>query len=224
MQTAKNELELTKAPATEEALAEALADIGSAEANVKNAQALLLKTYILSPMTGIVTKQEAKIGEIAGANQTLVSVMSGNFKVEAFVPEVDVAKMAVGNSAAITLDAYGSDIIFPARVVKIDPAETVIDGVSTYKTILEFDKDDVRVRSGLTANTTIESARRENALAIPQRAVYEKGGRKFVRVTRGANRSEERPVETGIRGSNGDVEIVSGLRQGEFVVTASKVK
>ncbi|MDO8590488.1 MAG: HlyD family efflux transporter periplasmic adaptor subunit, partial [bacterium] len=112
VETAQNELELTKAPATAEVLAGALADIKSADANVKNAEALLLKTYIVSPISGVVTKQDAKIGQIAGANVTLVAVMSGNFKVEAFVPEVDVAKITVGNQATITLDAYGSDVSF----------------------------------------------------------------------------------------------------------------
>ncbi len=222
IRTAQSQLELTKAPASPEVLAGALADVASADANVKNAEALLLKTYILSPLSGIVTKQEAKVGEIAGANQTLVSVMSGNFKVEAFVPEVDVAKMALGNKADITLDAYGSDISFGAHVVKIDPAETIIGGVSTYKTTLEFDKDDNRIRSGLTANTTIISAEREGVLAIPQRAVYEKGGKKFVRITKDATASEEREVTVGIRGSNGDVEILSGLREGESVGASGK--
>ncbi|MDO8590919.1 MAG: HlyD family efflux transporter periplasmic adaptor subunit, partial [bacterium] len=153
---------------------------------------------------------------------TLVAVMSGNFKVEAFVPEVDVAKITVGNQATITLDAYGSDVSFNASVVKIDPAETVIDGVSTYKTTLEFDKDDPRIRSGMTANTTIISAKRDNVLALPQRTVYEKNGKKFVRVVTGSDTLEEREVTVGIRGSNGDIEILSGLKQGDNVATSGK--
>ncbi|MDO8590651.1 MAG: hypothetical protein Q7R65_01595, partial [bacterium] len=72
VETAQNELEVTRAPATLEVLAGALADIKSADANVKNAEALLLKTYIASPISGVVTKQDAKVGQIAGASMTLV--------------------------------------------------------------------------------------------------------------------------------------------------------
>src|SRR3989344_1943613 len=222
VETAKNELELIKVGATEEVLSGALADIKSAEATVKNAKAVFAKTILISPIYGVVTKQEGKIGEIAAANAEVIAIMSGNFKVETFVPEIDVAKIALGNPSTITLDAYGSSLIFSAHVVKIDPAETVIDSVSTYKTTLEFDKDDPKIRSGMTANITIESARRENVLSLPQRAVYEKDGKKFVRVSKGKNSSEEREVTIGIRGSNGNIEIASGLEEKERVFASGK--
>lgn len=220
VETAANELELTKVGATAEVLAGALADIKSADANVKNAQAVLAKTYIVSPISGIVTRQDAKVGEIAGASVTLTAVASGNFKIEAFIPEVDVAKIAVGNTSSITLDAYGSDISFPAHVVKIDPAETVIDGVSTYKTALEFDKPDERIRSGMTANTTVRAAARENVLAVPQRAIYDKSGKKFVKILRADKTAEEREVTAGLKGSDGLTEILNGVSEGEQVVTS----
>lgn len=222
VKTAENELALVKAPATEEVLSGALADVRSAEANVKNAQALAFKTYIVSPIAGTITKQEAKTGQIASANTTLVAVMSDSFKVEAFIPEVDVTKIAIGNPAEITLDAYGNDTIFEASIIKIDPAETVIDSVSTYKTTLEFKKNDPRVRSGMTANITIKTAERENTLSIPQRAVFEKNGKKFVRVTKTAGNPEERAVTVGIRGSRGEIEILTGLTEKDTVITSGK--
>ncbi len=224
VQTSADELALAKAPATTEVLSGALADIQSAEANVMNAEALLAKTYIVSPIGGIITKQDAKVGEISSANSTLVSVQSDNFKVEAFIPEVDVAKLAIGNSAIITLDAYGSGVEFQAHVIKIDPAETVIDGVPTYKTTLEFDKVDSRIRSGMTANTTIITATRESALSVPQRAVFEKNGKKFVRTLDGPEKTLETEVVVGIRGSNGEIEIISGLTEGMKVIVSGQTK
>ena len=184
----------------------------------------MAKTYIFSPINGLVTKQEAKVGEIAGANTSLLAIASNNFKIEAFIPEVDVAKITIGNEAVVTLDAYGSDTSFSARVIKIDPAETTIDGVPTYKTTLEFDKNDVRIRSGLTANTTIKTAARQNALSIPTRAVFEKNGGEFVRVFKTDKTEEEREVVVGLKGSNGEIEIVDGISEGEFVVTTGKTK
>lgn len=223
VQTARDELALAAAGATEEVLAQAQADIASADAAVKNARAVLGKTYLTAPISGTVTKQEAKVGEIAGANAVIAAVMSDAFKIEAFVPEVDVAKIAVGNRADVTLDAYGNGVVLTAHVVAIDPAETVIDGVSTYKTTLQFEKPDERIRSGMTANTMVTTATRENALSVPARAVFEKDGKKFVkRVQAGAE--EEREVTVGIRGSNGEIEILSGLSEKESVVTSGNGK
>ncbi|MSU55125.1 MAG: efflux RND transporter periplasmic adaptor subunit [Candidatus Taylorbacteria bacterium] len=223
VEAAEKELQLTKVGATSEVLAGALADIASALANVKNAEAVLAKTYIVSPISGIVTKQEAKVGEIAPANTVIISVASGNFKVEAFIPEVDIAKITIGNKATITLDAYGNGVSFQAHVVKIDPAETTIDGVSTYKTTLEFDVVDERIRSGMTANTTIVTASKTNVLSVPQRSVYEKNNKKFVGVMEGKIISEHE-ITTGIRGSNGEVEILSGLNAKAVIVTSGQAK
>ena len=52
--------------------------------------------------------------------------------------------------ADVTLDAYGSGVIFQARVDIIDPAETVLDGVPPYKVTLDFVSADPRIRSGMT--------------------------------------------------------------------------
>ncbi|KKU68216.1 MAG: RND family efflux transporter MFP subunit [Parcubacteria group bacterium GW2011_GWA2_47_16] len=221
VETARNDLKLTQAGATPEVLVGALADIQSAAASVKNARAVLAKTYITSPISGIVTKQDAKVGEIVGANAPIIAVASDNFKIEAFVPEVDVAKISVGNEANVTLDAYGSDVYFNARIIKIDPAETTLDGVPTYKTTLEFEKNDERIRSGLTANITLTTAKRENALSVPTRAVFEMDGKKFVRVLKNG---EEREVVVGLKGSTGEIEVISGLMEGESVLTSVKTK
>lgn len=221
VQTAASELALTEAPATAETLLGAQADVRSAEAAVANAEATLYKTYIVSPIAGIVTRQDAKRGEIAAGNTALIAVASDSFKLEALVPEVDVSKLAIGNRATVTLDAYGSDIFFPARVIAINPAETVVDGVSTYKTTLEFGNDDPRIRSGMTANITVGTATRAGVLTVPTRAVYEKGGKKYVKVLVGAG-TEERAVTTGLRGSDGKIEITSGLSEGEKIVLSPK--
>src|SRR3989338_6343455 len=50
--------------------------------------------------------------------------------------EADIAKLHVGDEASVTLDAYSSDTVFKAKIVKIDPAEVIVEGVPTYKTIL----------------------------------------------------------------------------------------
>ena len=131
------------------------------------------------------------------------------------MPEADIAKIKIGNTAEVTLDAY-PDVFFKATVTKIDPAETVIEGVATYKTTLQFSQNDSRIRSGMTANTDIEGEKREDVLVIPARAIKQKEGKKIVEILDGeVTRDVE--IETGLRGSSGDIEVVSGLKEGDEI-------
>lgn len=218
----RGQLALDKAGSTNEDILSQQAAVEQAQAKAKNALAQLEKTLIRSPIKGVVTKQEAKVGQIIAANTSVVSVISaGNFEVEANVSEVDVSKVSIMNEAVITLDAYGPEIIFEAKVSRVDPTETIIDGVSAYKTILQLLKEDTRIKSGMTANAEIITSRKENALAVPRRAVSNKGAEKIVKVSRNGQ-IEEVKVITGISGSNGLIEIISGLNEGEQVVTYSE--
>jgi len=217
---AQQELNLEEAGATLQDIQAQQAQVEKAKANVLNYSAQLDKTIIRSPINGLVIKQDAKIGEIVSANTTIISIISANqFEVESDIPEADIAKVKIGDTAKITLDAYGESVVFDAKVVKIDPAETVIEGVATYKTTLQFDKDDDRIKSGMTANIDVSTDKRENVLVIPQRAVITRGSDKFVLVDNNTSSPDERQIQTGLRGSDGNVEIISGLKEGERVST-----
>ena len=219
LSVAENELVLERAGSTAEQIAGQEAQLKQAEAKVQTTQAQIAKNLLFSPINGIVTKQDAKVGEIIAANENVVSVISGtNFEIEANIPEADIAKVSVGDNATLTLDAYGEAVVFNAKVVKIDPAETVIEGVATYKTTLQFEHEDGRIKSGMTANVDIISGKHENVIVIPQRAVVNKNGEQFVRVLEGET-AKEYPVKTGLRGSDGNIEITEGLKEGQQVVT-----
>lgn len=216
------ELTLKKLGATPEVLAQAEATIEQADASVQSAEAALRKTIIRSPINGMVTKQDAKVGEIASANDPLVSVISAkSFQIEAYVPEADSAKLTIGNKAEVTLDAYGNDVTFNASVVSIDPAEHVIDGVSTYKTIFTFLNEPKPIKSGMTANVTVKTQEKQNVLVIPQRAVTSKNGGKYVSVIVNGN-TTEKEIQTGLKGSDGMIEIISGLSEGDTVINYTK--
>jgi len=216
---AEEELALTRAGSTSQQITAQEAEVEKAQADVNRYQSELAKTIIYSPINGIVTKQDGKIGEIVSANENIVSVISDSaFQIEADIPEADISKIKIGNTAKFTLDSYGDDVTFLAKVIKIDPAETVIEGVSNYKTTLQMYKEDERIRSGMTANVTILTDKKENVITVPQRAVITKESEKFVRVVEGKN-TVEKIVKTGLRGSFGDIEIISGLKEGEKVIT-----
>lgn len=199
------------------------AQVTQAVASVASAKAKYEKTFLRTPIEGIVAKQEAKLGEVATANELIAAVISdAQFEIEAYVPEADLSRVREGDSADVTLDAYGSDLVFDARVVSIEPAETVIDGVPTYKTIFQFANLDERIRSGMTASVDVTGVTKDSVVYVPQRAVIFKSGKKVVLVPTINGETKEVEVKTGIRGSDGSIEIMSGLAEGDKVVINKK--
>ncbi len=215
---ANNELALKKADATIEQLAAQEALVEQAEANKESIIAQIGKTILRAPMNGTVTKNETKVGETVSANTLTVSLISNSqFEIEVNIPEADIAKLKIGNSAKVTLDAYGNDVAFSAKIVSIEPAENIIEGVATYKTILQFIEKSESVRSGMTANIDIATDKRENAIIIPQRAIIiNAAGEKTAKVLVG-NEVKDVKIKTGLRGDSG-VEIIEGLNEGDKVV------
>ncbi len=229
---ADEELLLTNAGATIEQITAARARVKQAEANVASQDAGIQEalarvrsidsriedTILRAPISGTVTIQDATIGETVVANKGVVSLISASdFEIIAHVPEADIASVKEGNIASITLDAYGGDELFEAVVVAIDPAETIIEGVATYKTTLLFTQEDNRVKSGMTADITIAGDSRDNVVIVPLRAVIGGNGDRIVRVVVNGV-IEERVVELGLRGSDGNIEITSGVAEGDQVV------
>ncbi|MEI6553912.1 MAG: efflux RND transporter periplasmic adaptor subunit, partial [bacterium] len=222
LERTKQQLALKKAGSTEDQLAAARARVQSASAQVESARAVLAKTLIVAPFDGIVTKMDAKEGESTVLGTTYASMISAsNYEVESYVSESDIAKVKVGQPARITLDTYGKDVIFPASVYEVDPAETVVDGVTTYKIKLSFNQKDDRIKSGMTSNITIETSNKPATFVIPQEALFLNSGEKMVTVDQGGKRINKK-VETGGINASGDIEVVSGLMAGERIVVKNK--
>ena len=220
VQKSKDQLALKVAGSTAESIAAQEAVLKQAEAKLQSTQTEIEKTILRSPINGVVTEQLAKVGEIAGTNAKVVSLISdAALEINANIPEADVAKVAVGNKANITLDAYGPEKIFKGKVIKINPGETIIDGVATYATTIEFASSTAEARSGMTANVDIRTAERENVLLVPQRLIATRDGKRVVFMSTGNDTPEEREIAVGLRGSDGNVEVLSGLTEGELLVT-----
>lgn len=221
---ASNNLSLDKSGSATEDIAAQEAQIKVAEADLANAQAQLGKTLVVAPFDGIVTKMDVKIGEISSPSVSDIAMIGvGLFEIESFIPEVNIARLSVGNPAFITLDAYGADVVFDATVVAIDPAETVRDGVSTYKTTLRFVNTDPRIKPGMTANIRITAESKFDVITIPKSVISEVNGIKTVRIKIG-ELTQEIPVTTGSVTALGQVEITSGLSEGDTIILPPLVK
>ncbi len=199
-----------------------VARVASAQATVENYRTRLTKMTLRAPISGIVSKQEAKVGEVVSPNIIQTAVISTDTKIEAYVPEVSIAGVSVGARAQVTLDAYGSDVSFDASIIRIDPRETIRDGVSTYKIELIFAQSDERIRSGMTANISVETLRKEGTLMIPSRAILKTGTRTTVLIQNGDNSSVEKEITVGVSDTKGNTEVVSGLSENDSILLNPK--
>jgi HlyD family secretion protein len=202
-------------------------DIRAQETRVDEAQAAaaaarseVAKTALIAPFDGTLSQVNISVGELASPGAPAVSMVSNSrYEIDALVSESDIAKVAVGDASSVTLDTFGNGEIFDAVVTEVDPAETVENGIGAYGVKLQFVKDDARIRSGMTANVSIETSKHANVLAVPASAIITRGTDKFVLVVNGAAKPVETTVTVGITGTNGLVEIVSGLKAGDRVMT-----
>ncbi len=192
------------------------AKVKSKEANVRNYDAEVAKTVIVAPFSGVISDQDAKVGESVSANSTMTTMISDGYQVEAFIPEVNISGISVGNTAKVRLDAYG-DEEFSATIIHIDPAETVRDGVSNYRIKLAFDKADARVLSGMTADVEIVTEKIMDTFVIPERALVTEGEKKYVMKVVGKEKIKTEVV-VGRKDGKGNVEITSGIEVGNEIV------
>jgi len=125
-----------------------------------------------------------------------------------------------GETAKTTLDAYGPNVEFNAKIISRDLAETVIEGVATYKIVLLFDGEDERILPGLTANVDILVDKKDDVLYIPTRNILDRNGEKIVKlVTSEKNGAyQEIKISTGLRGSDGRTEILFGISDGQKIL------
>jgi HlyD family secretion protein len=215
------QLALAQTPARPQDIAAQQAQVASAQANVTNIQVALDKTVLKAPISGVVTERNPEVGEtVAGAEVVIALISHNEYKITANVAETDIANVAVGDAADITLDAY-QGVNYQAKVTQIDPAQTIVDGVPTYKVTLNFTTDDPRVKPGMTANIDITTATAFQSVAIPQRAIITQSDGKYVNLSSSGTITKV-PVTVGIIDQSGLQQVVSGIAAGDVVVISNQ--
>ena len=238
LKAAQASLDSKKAPPRQVDLESYRASVQSAQASLLSAEANRSKAFIYAPVNGVITQKNNEVGESnSTAKPVLVMLADSDYEIEVNVAESDIAKVQIGQITNITLDAFGDDHIFKGKVMMIDPAETLISDVVYYKVKISIDKDESLatgqnvteqhlkdIKSGMTASVTIFTNRKEGVLMVPERAVIVKDNKKIIRVLVDKKKQTivEKEVQTGLRGNEGMVEIISGLNEGEEVVTFIK--
>ncbi len=203
-----------------EDLRQARAEIARARSAVRNAEVQLAYATITSPIGGVIASVSTEEGEtVAAAMQapTFVTVIDlERLQVDAFVDEVDIGKVKVGQRAKFTVDAFPAHE-FEGRVAAIYPKAIIQDNVVNYDVVIDIETPyDGLLRPEMTASVTIFQEQRQGVLAIPTRAVRRERGRTLVYVQEDG-RPQPREVRLGWRDGPW-VEVVSGLEEGEIVL------
>ena len=215
--SAEGTLTLAQAGSTPQGIAAQQAQVEEAQAGVASAEANLGNATIIAPISGVLTQQDAKVGQQASPGVPLVSIIgNGGFEVDTGVSDTDVGKLATGDAVTMTLDAFPGET-FMGSVFYIAPAETDTQGVITYLVKISFTKSDSRLKSGLTANITIQAKQDANALILPQYAILQNDSGTFVETLLGKTTTTT-PVTLGIQDESGNVEVLSGVTLGEQVI------
>jgi RND family efflux transporter MFP subunit len=204
------------------------AKVREAEASVSAVFDQLRDVNMTSPIDGLVIRRTADPGEtvVLNLNSPVLTIAKNNdLLIESNIPESDILKVAVGQKTSVTLDALTPQDIFEAQVSEIDPASTVIQDVVYYRIKLKFSDLDPRFKAGMSANVDIHTAERDNILTIPLRAVQTEGDQQFAQIINPDGKTTTNvQVKTGLGGDEGMVEVTSGLKEGQKVVTFTQTQ
>jgi len=193
------------------------AQVAQAQANLNQITNQISQNNLIAPIDGVITETPMEKGEIVSSSQTVVSMNSlSNFEIESDIPETDIAKVAPEQKVDITLDAFGDQQIWQGRVTKINPAQTVVQGVVYYVVSIGFSINNPQIKAGMTANLDIETGRHDNALLIPARAITQDGSKSVKILDNSQTKQVE--IETGIKDAQGNVEVTAGLKEGQQLV------
>ncbi len=217
LQKTKDDLSLLTAPARQEDITLYEAKLDQTQAQVDILENQIEDANLRSPVKGQIAKIEKRVGEIAQSQDTIITLLPADpFDIEVDIYEEDIVNVKIDNPVDISLIAFPDDI-FPGRVISIDPAEKLIEGVVYYKVVIVFEETPERVRSGMTADLIIKVDWKENVLVIPEDAIQKKNGQQIVKIFENGI-VKEKEIKTGLLGSDDMIEVISGLEEGEEVI------
>lgn len=199
---------------------EVLAQMRVAEANAALARALLAKTNIIAPFDGVLGLRQLSPGDYVKPGDKVVNIENIDpVKVDFRIPEVHAAVLKVGQVISVTLDPLPGKS-FSGMVYAIDPLIDPNGRAVLLRARVENPQG--QLRPGMFARVKLQLERREDAILLPETAVFPMGLKRFVykAVDGMAVRAE---VETGMR-REGKVEIISGVSLGDMVVLEGHFK
>lgn len=203
-----------------QALDEARENLNQTNARESEIRAKLAKSVVRAPFEGVTGLRQVSPGAYAKAGQDVARLEGiGVLKIDFRVPELYLSKIRVGQSLAVTVDAYPGET-FTGTIYAIEPS--VDEATRTVLIRARLPNPGVRLKPGMFARVNLTLEQRDNALLVPEQALVPRGSERFVfRIIDGKAVSTR--VEIGLR-RPGEVEIVSGLQEGQVIVADGQLK
>lgn len=193
---------------------QAAANFEVASATLALAQARLDKTRILAPFAGVTGLRMVSPGGHVDAGQDLVNLEAmQKVKVDFRVDESALPALRIGQSLEVEVDAYPTEP-FSAEVYAIEPR--IADTTRSIALRARLPNPDGRLRPGQFARIRLAVGHRNDAIVIPEQAVFPRGERQFVYVVENGT-ARQREVGIGQR-TPGNAEVLEGLGVGDTVV------
>jgi len=217
LKSAENNLELVIAGPRKEDVQLYQAKVDSAKADVSRFEQNLADTKLRSPIDGEVIDIHKFEGEVIQATTPVITILpSHKLDIEVDIYEEDIVNIEIGDKVETSLVAF-PDMDFIGQVIFIDPAEKLVNEVVYYEIKISFENVPKKAKTGMTADVLIITDAIEDVLLVSDDAVYKEEGRTMVRVYKDSQ-IKEREVVLGLEGSDGMVEIISGLEIDEQVI------
>jgi len=198
----------------------AKADLGVNQARAASARTRLDKTQIRAPFDGVTGLREVSVGDYVKAGDSLVDLVRMDpIEVDLRAPEVVMSTLAVGQKINLGVDSFPSET-FSGTIIAIAP--TVELGGRSVLVRARLANADGKLRPGMSARVQIVLGTNPNALMIPEQAIWPNGDEKMVYIVKDGV-AKLVPVTLGAR-QPGMVEVLTGLKAGDEVVTAGQLK
>jgi len=201
----------------EQALKSAQGSRLSAEGKYRGAEAQLSYSRIVSPIDGVVTDRPLYEGDLATANQTMLTVMNlSRLIAKAHVAQKEAATLKAGDPAELKVP--GIDDPIKGKVTLVSPA--LDPGSTTIEVWVEAIKREAALKPGVTVEVSMTAKTVKDAIAVPTAAVFKNAdGTDYVLTAGSDNLAHQVAVKIGIRGS-ADTQIVSGIKAGDAVIVS----
>lgn len=209
------------------------AGVKQAEANLKAARKQLYDSYLITPITGIVSNRMYDVGDMCTPQMPVFTVVDmDTVKIEIQVPDNEISMIREGQRAIITVDAY-PDTEFIGTVYKVYP--TINPATRTTTVEIRLYNKNYLLKPGMFARVKIIVQKKNNTIVIPRKAVLERTEldvssgeittskvkvKRYVYVVNG-NIAHKREIETGIE-NDYFIEVVRGLKENELLVTVGQ--
>jgi len=173
-----------------------------------------------APIDGIVVEKMAVKGQMVDAGMKLYRLADLSIVwVQSQIYEQDLALLKLGQEAEVSL-SYLPDRKFRGRITYIYP--TVDEKTRTAKVRMEFHNPGLFLKPGMFATVEIQAELEPEALLVPDTAVLRSGDKNTVFVALDGGKFEPRTVTLGARSEGDQIQVLSGLNEGERVVTSGQ--